>query len=101
MATTKATAKATVKDAAKAEPEKATPNVPEVRQCVNPESYMFGAVAVATDLPNIPWGIMTVSNGGHLCSNEDEVKDWAVLPAPAVATPSAPATPSEPPTPGG
>lgn len=49
---------------------------PEVRQCIDPEHPLFGAVAVRTSRPG-PWGVMTVDNGGHH-ADEHEVEDWEI-----------------------
>lgn len=55
-----------------------TPQIPEVRQCQDPESFMFGAIAVRSGVPGQKWSVMTVANGGHHTPDEDEVKDWVV-----------------------
>lgn len=54
-------------------------NIPEVRQCQDPKSYMFGAVAVKSAVPGFEWSVMTVRNGGHHDEDDSVVKDWAVL----------------------
>lgn len=49
----------------------------EVRQCIETEHPLYGAVAVRTTAPD-GWGIMTTANGGHHGTNE-EVSNWKVL----------------------
>ena len=56
------------------------PAAPEVRQCLDPENFLFGAVALRTTYPD-GWGVMTEANGGHHSTDED-VKDWVVIQPP-------------------
>lgn len=57
-----------------------SPEPPEVRQCQDPESYLFGASAVAVG--DGRWGVMTTDRGGHY-ADDTEVDGWPVLSAPA------------------
>jgi hypothetical protein len=56
------------------------PAVPEIRQCMDPDHFLFGASALRTTNPD-GWGVMTVANGGHHSTDED-VKDWVVIQPP-------------------
>jgi hypothetical protein len=47
---------------------------PEVRQCVDETSHMFGAVAVRASENR--WGVMHPQHGGHWATDV-EVHDWA------------------------
>ena len=53
----------------------AAPSLPEVRQCQDPEHWLYGASAVQGAGT---WGVMHPQNGGHW-ADDDEVADWAVL----------------------
>lgn len=59
--------------------DKKTPKLPEARQCVDPESSLFGAVAVKSSIPGIEWSVMTPGNGGHHATAA-EVDGWRVVP---------------------
>lgn len=51
--------------------------LPEARQCTDPDDPMFGAVAVASDVQGVAWGVMTVRNGGHhVAEGSTEVDEW-------------------------
>lgn len=52
---------------------------PTAKQCTNPDSHMFGAVAVQADENR--WGVMHPANGGHWATTAD-VADWPELAAP-------------------
>lgn len=49
-------------------------NLPEVKQCTDTDSHLFGAVAVKAG--DNRWGVMHPSNGGHWATDVD-VSDWA------------------------
>jgi hypothetical protein len=49
---------------------------PQARQNRDPDSPLFGAVAVKAGENR--WGIMHPANGGHW-GTDDEVEDWKVL----------------------
>ncbi len=49
-------------------------DLPDVKQCANVESHLFGAVAVKA--AENRWGVMHPTNGGHWAT-ETEVADWA------------------------
>ena len=57
------------------------PLLPEVRQCQDTESHLFGATAVAGG-PQGTWGVMHPGIGGHWATPED-VADWPVIQPPA------------------
>lgn len=57
---------------------KADKGVPEARQCHDPESPLFGAVAVRSGVPGQAWSVMSVANGGHHTPTDEEVQDWKV-----------------------
>lgn len=52
---------------------------PVVKQCTDPESFLFGAVAVQAAADR--WGVMHPANGGHWATAAD-VADWTELAAP-------------------
>lgn len=54
---------------------------PEVRQCRDESSPLFGAVAVKLPdgSPLGEYGVMTLKRGGHF-AEAAEVADWAVWP---------------------
>lgn len=52
--------------------------LPTVKQCTEPESHLFGAVAVKADTNR--WGVMHPANGGHWATDA-EVADWPELAA--------------------
>lgn len=62
--------------------------LPEVRQCVDPDDSMFGAVAVKSAIPGYDWGVMTTNNGGHNASTGSTeakaVEAWPVLKEPTL-----------------
>lgn len=59
--------------------------LPEVRQCQDKDSPMFGAVAVRSGVAGIAWSVMTVANGGHHNADEnaDGIMQWPIVKAPA------------------
>lgn len=70
------------KAAKKTAPAKRASQAPQARQCRDPESDMFGAVAVASGENR--WGVMepinpTTGRGGGHWANDEQVKDWTVL----------------------
>ncbi|WVX88192.1 hypothetical protein SEA_SIZEMORE_24 [Mycobacterium phage Sizemore] len=50
-----------------------TMDIPEVRQCVDEASHMFGAVAVRAGVNR--WGVMHPQHGGHW-AGDVEVNGW-------------------------
>lgn len=52
--------------------------LPAVKQCTDPESHQFGAVAVQADENR--WGVMHPTNGGHWATSS-EVDDWTEVTA--------------------
>lgn len=54
-------------------------NPPTIKQCTDPESHMFGAVAVQAGEGR--WGVMHPQHGGHWAV-DFEVADWPGLPVP-------------------
>jgi hypothetical protein len=55
------------------------PSLPEVRQCQDEASDMFGASAVkGSGLTTGMWGVMHPENGGHWSPDAD-VANWTVL----------------------
>lgn len=50
--------------------------LPEVRQCQDPDHFLYGSSAVAAGPDR--WGVMSPQNGGHWSTDAD-VTDWTVL----------------------
>lgn len=48
-------------------------NLPEVKQCTDTTSHLFGAVAVHAGENR--WGVMHPAHGGHWAT-DTEVSDW-------------------------
>lgn len=54
-------------------------DLPEVKQCTNKESHLYGAVAVRAGENR--WGVMHPDTGGHWATDA-EVADWPTPGAP-------------------
>lgn len=52
---------------------------PEVRQCQDPTSPHFGAVAVRSSLPGLGWGVFHPRHGGHWQHDDTPIADWTTL----------------------
>jgi hypothetical protein len=56
-------------------------NLPEVRQCQDPESDQFGHIAVKSDNERLNWCVMNPNQGGYVGMPDDWVEDWAIMQA--------------------
>lgn len=52
--------------------------LPEVKQCTDTDSHLYGAVAVKA--AENRWGVMHPTNGGHWATDED-VDGWTEVTA--------------------
>lgn len=52
---------------------------PEVRQCQNISSPLFGTVAVKTDVPGQAWALADPARGGSWSVNDDMVNKWPIM----------------------
>ena len=58
--------------------------LPEVRQCKDPDSPQFGSIAVKADLPFGEWfvgnpGLVSINTAGGHWGSFGEVESWTVL----------------------
>lgn len=64
--------------------------MPEVRQCIDPKSHLYGSVAVKSILPHLAWGVFNPTSGGHWLEDDAIVQDWPVASFPQPTNTQAP-----------